>query len=181
MALARLLALLAMLVPAAAFGALEVVSSSSSTAMLVREIAGEHARLTVLAPPDRDLHLLQVRPITEAAAPIGLDDGFDAYPQIALAPGAAPQLRSLRIGEMHREGLATRFVVQRPGGGAPLPVTLNMPGRHNVLNALATIAVADELRVERPTPADEARSVIHFFDTLFAKSQKHVKTGKQGQ
>lgn len=26
----------------------------------------------------------------------------------------------------------------------------------------------DELRVERPTPVDEARSVIHFFDTLFA-------------
>ncbi|MGI9643257.1 MAG: phosphoenolpyruvate carboxylase, partial [Acidimicrobiia bacterium] len=25
----------------------------------------------------------------------------------------------------------------------------------------------DELRVERPTPADEARSVIHFFDALF--------------
>ena len=42
--------------------ALDVVASSSSTGMLVREIAGSHARLSILAPPDRDLHLLQVRP-----------------------------------------------------------------------------------------------------------------------
>jgi phosphoenolpyruvate carboxylase len=32
----------------------------------------------------------------------------------------------------------------------------------------------DELRVERPTPIDEARSVIHFFDGLFASAAPHV-------
>jgi len=32
-------------------------------------------------------------------------------------------------------------------GGKPLEVLLNLPGRHNVLNALAAIAVADELGV----------------------------------
>lgn len=58
----RLLVLLVLLLPLAARGELKVVSSSSSTAMLVREIAGPQVGLTVLAPPDRDLHLLQVRP-----------------------------------------------------------------------------------------------------------------------
>jgi UDP-N-acetylmuramate--alanine ligase len=36
----------------------------------------------------------------------------------------------------------------RREGAAPLEVTLNLPGRHNVLNALAAIAVATELGVE---------------------------------
>ena len=58
----RTLWLLVLLCPLAAWAELRVVSSSSSTAMLVREIAGDHVRLEVLAPPDRDLHLLQVRP-----------------------------------------------------------------------------------------------------------------------
>jgi zinc/manganese transport system substrate-binding protein len=42
--------------------ALDVVASSSSTAALVREIAGDHVKLTILAPPDRDIHYLQARP-----------------------------------------------------------------------------------------------------------------------
>ena len=36
----------------------------------------------------------------------------------------------------------------RPGGAPPLPVTLNLPGRHNVLNSLAAIAVATELEID---------------------------------
>jgi UDP-N-acetylmuramate--alanine ligase len=58
-----------------------------------------------------------------------------------LTYGFSPEA-DFRIGEMRREGLTTRFVVQRPGGAAPLPVVLNMPGRHNVLNATAAVAVA---------------------------------------
>lgn len=46
------------------------------------------------------------------------------------------------------EGMTSNFVVHRPKGQAPLPVTLNLPGRHNVLNALAAIAVASELKVQ---------------------------------
>lgn len=46
----------------AAQAALDVVATSSSTAALVREVAGEHADVTVLAPPDRDIHHLQARP-----------------------------------------------------------------------------------------------------------------------
>ena len=46
-----------------------------------------------------------------------------------------------RISDMQAEGLATRFVVQRPGA-ARLAGNLNMPGTHNVLNATAAVAVA---------------------------------------
>jgi UDP-N-acetylmuramate--alanine ligase len=47
-----------------------------------------------------------------------------------------------------QSGMQTQFVVERPKGQAPLSVTLNLPGRHNVLNALAAIAVASELKVQ---------------------------------
>jgi len=45
-------------------------------------------------------------------------------------------------------GMKTKFVVERPKGQTPLEVTLNLPGRHNVLNALAAVAVASELKVQ---------------------------------
>lgn len=45
-------------------------------------------------------------------------------------------------------GLQTHFDVMLPERDKPLAITLNMPGNHNVLNALAAIAVAHELGVE---------------------------------
>jgi UDP-N-acetylmuramate--alanine ligase len=47
-----------------------------------------------------------------------------------------------------QSGVQTKFVVRRPKDQAPLPVTLNLPGKHNVLNALAAVAVASELKVQ---------------------------------
>lgn len=47
-----------------------------------------------------------------------------------------------------QSGMQTKFVVERPKGQTPLSITLNLPGRHNVLNALAAIAVASELKVQ---------------------------------
>ena len=47
-----------------------------------------------------------------------------------------------------RRGAQSSFEVIRPGRPQPLAVTLNLPGRHNVLNALAAIAVATELEIE---------------------------------
>jgi len=47
-----------------------------------------------------------------------------------------------RISDISKSDFATAFVVNRPGGRAPLPVTINMPGTHNVLNATAAVAVA---------------------------------------
>ena len=53
---------------------------------------------------------------------------------------------SVRAEAIRHDGGRMRFRATR-GGGKPLDVLLNLPGRHNVLNALAAIAVADELGV----------------------------------
>ncbi len=47
-----------------------------------------------------------------------------------------------QVVDLQRDGLTTRFVVRRPGDAPHLSVELSMPGRHNVLNATAAIAVA---------------------------------------
>ncbi len=52
-----------------------------------------------------------------------------------------------RATKVRAEGRQMYFEVTRPAA-EPLEVSLNMPGRHNVLNALAAIAVAHELEVE---------------------------------
>lgn len=44
-------------------------------------------------------------------------------------------------------GTCTEFDVMLPGHSSPLALMLNLPGRHNVLNALAAIAVAREVGV----------------------------------
>jgi UDP-N-acetylmuramate--alanine ligase len=53
----------------------------------------------------------------------------------------------VRASQLRQEGLQTHFMVKRPGHAQALAVTLNLPGRHNVLNALAAIAIATELGV----------------------------------
>lgn len=47
-----------------------------------------------------------------------------------------------------RNGPLSSFDVLRPSRAAPLSISLNLPGRHNVQNALAAIAVASELGVD---------------------------------
>ena len=54
----------------------------------------------------------------------------------------------VRAVDVQRMGQQTRFTVLRPAPAAPLQVTVNLPGMHNVLNSLATIAVASELQVD---------------------------------
>lgn len=44
-------------------------------------------------------------------------------------------------------GTKTFFIAKRPNGLKPLEITLNLPGNHNVLNSLAAIAVATELKI----------------------------------
>lgn len=46
-----------------------------------------------------------------------------------------------------QKGTQTHFVAERPSGLPKLEITLNLPGKHNVLNAMAAIAVATELKV----------------------------------
>jgi UDP-N-acetylmuramate--alanine ligase len=59
-----------------------------------------------------------------------------------LEPGADVRGENLRPA-----GLQTHFDVRRPAA-APLAVTVNLAGSHNVLNALAAIAVATELDID---------------------------------
>ncbi|MEM6773792.1 MAG: UDP-N-acetylmuramate--L-alanine ligase, partial [Pseudomonadota bacterium] len=53
-----------------------------------------------------------------------------------------------RIADFEAAGLRSRFRLERPEGHKALDITLNMPGRHNVLNAAAAIAVATDQGIE---------------------------------
>jgi UDP-N-acetylmuramate--alanine ligase len=67
-----------------------------------------------------------------------------ARPYLTYGFEAGVDFRAVNV---QRHGGQSTFDVLRPGA-APLPVTLNLPGRHNVLNALSAIAVATELEIE---------------------------------
>ncbi len=74
----------------------------------------------------------------------------------ALAPTVPRPVRTygtlpeadVRATDLRQEGMRTSFLVHCAELDRPLPVTLNLPGRHNVLNALAAICVALELGVD---------------------------------
>lgn len=53
----------------------------------------------------------------------------------------------LYVNKWEQRGTQNFFTVKRYRNYPDLPVTLNLPGRHNVLNALAAIAIASELGV----------------------------------
>jgi UDP-N-acetylmuramate--alanine ligase len=53
----------------------------------------------------------------------------------------------LHAENLRRDGLRTHFDVVRRSDGLRLPVTVNLPGVHNVLNSLAAIAVALEIGI----------------------------------
>lgn len=52
----------------------------------------------------------------------------------------------IRATEVRRDGLQTHYRAERVGR-TPLSITVNLPGRHNVLNSLAAVAVATELQL----------------------------------
>ncbi len=53
----------------------------------------------------------------------------------------------LHAENLRRDGLRTHFDVVRRSDGLRFPVTVNLPGVHNVLNSLAAIAVALEIGI----------------------------------
>lgn len=55
----------------------------------------------------------------------------------------------LQAFDIIQEGARTYFSVRLGEDAEPLRIGLNLPGRHNVLNALAAVAIADELGVDR--------------------------------
>ncbi|SFR56863.1 UDP-N-acetylmuramate--L-alanine ligase [Marinobacter gudaonensis] len=82
-----------------------------------------------------------------------VDDGYvqEIIPRISRAIityGIDNPDADYRAENISSDGLRTHFVVKRPGGRSDLAVELKMPGRHNVLNALAAIAVATDEGVE---------------------------------
>src|SRR5450432_1239602 len=59
--------------------------------------------------------------------------------------GFAPEA-DIRAVDVERDGLQSHYRVLR-AGHAPLGLTINLPGLHNVLNSLAAVAVATELDI----------------------------------
>ena len=66
-----------------------------------------------------------------------------ARPFVTYGFSAAADVRAV---EVERVGLQSRYQALR-AGREPLKLTINLPGRHNVLNSLAAVAVATELDV----------------------------------
>ena len=86
------------LLPGPGLAAIDVVATSSSTGMLVREIAGDNARLEILAPPDRDLHYLQARPsMMRALRKAELLTALGADLEVGWLPVALQQAANPRI------------------------------------------------------------------------------------
>lgn len=80
-------------------------------------------------------HVRQILPLIQKPfVTYGLDEGADLYATNIVADGA----------QMHFD------VHTRKKGIKPFSVTVNMPGRHNVLNALAVIGIALEIGVSVP-------------------------------
>lgn len=64
-----------------------------------------------------------------------------------------------RAENWQQNGLLSEFTVRRPAPLAPLAIQFKWPGRHNVLNAIASIAIATELGVD---DASIARALLNF-------------------
>ena len=84
--------------------------------------------LAVLCADDAEVRSI-LGDIARPVVTYGFDEGVD-----------------IRAVEVERAGLESHFTALRDGR-APLTLTVNLPGRHNVLNALAAVAVATELGV----------------------------------
>ncbi len=63
------------------------------------------------------------------------------YVTYGLNPGA-----DVRAIDVRSDGLRSHYLAERPEA-PPLAITINLPGRHNVLNSLAAVAVAAEIGV----------------------------------
>src|SRR5690606_36619123 len=57
------------------------------------------------------------------------------------------QPADIRASEVRQQGARMHFLLHLPDDESPLAITLNLPGRHNVLNALAACAVGWQLGV----------------------------------
>ncbi len=89
---------------------------------------------------------------------------------------------SVGASSIQHDGGRMRFRARR-ASGKPLDVTLNLPGQHNVLNALAAIAVATELGVADAAilkALAEFRGVGRRFQQLHADRRLRPPSGRDG-
>jgi len=98
-------------------------------------------------------------------------------PVVSYGLGEDAQVRAVQIEAL--PGGQMRFVAQRRNGVAmpDLPVTLNLPGVHNVLNALAVIAVATELEL----PDAPLLKALADFTGVGRRFQRHGELPVSGQ
>ena len=73
----------------------------------------------------------------------------------------------LRASDLRQNGQSTEFVMHLPDGEPGFPVRLNLPGRHNVLNALAACAVGWQLGV----PPEAMRQALAKFEGVGRRFQ----------
>jgi len=71
--------------------------------------------------------------------------------------------------DIRADGGCMHFTALRNGERAPINITLNLPGRHNVLNALAAIAVAWELQI----PDVAVQRALAAFSGVGRRFQRH--------
>jgi len=97
--------------------------------------------LAVLCADDAEVHELE-RSTTRRVLTYGLSDSAD-----------------VRASDVHQDGARMRFVLHLPQGAADVPVVLNLPGVHNVQNALAAATVGWQLGID---PAAIVRALGEF-------------------
>jgi UDP-N-acetylmuramate--alanine ligase len=73
----------------------------------------------------------------------------------------------VRASNLRQDGSATEFTLHLPEGGPAVAVRLNLPGRHNVLNALAACAVGWQLGV----PAEAMQHALAKFEGVGRRFQ----------
>ena len=99
------------------------------------------------------VEFLHRMPFYGAAIVCGDDPGVRSVLPMVSRPvvtyGLGPDVQIRAVDVQHLAGGQMRFVCQRRNGVVmpDLAITLNLPGEHNVLNALAAIAVAAELEL----------------------------------
>ncbi|MBK1648509.1 UDP-N-acetylmuramate--L-alanine ligase [Rhabdochromatium marinum] len=95
-----------------------------------------------------------------------------ARPVRTYGTGSKADLRALNI--QHQAG-RMHFLVQDRDSGLELPIELNLPGQHNVLNALAAITVALEHQVP-PTAIQSALARFQGIGRRFVVKDLHTTT-----
>jgi UDP-N-acetylmuramate--alanine ligase len=83
----------------------------------------------------------------------------------------------VRAMDIHQQGHLTHFTVVYQGLTEPLQISLNLPGKHNVLNALAAITIALELGVGESA----IRRALHAFQGIGRRFQVHCGKMRNGR